>query len=84
MNTPDSVDARPSCPICATCGTQFAPAARLPDACPICEDERQYVGWSGQRWTTHEALAESRTVIAANAVRRLLRGTAREVVPVAG
>ena len=20
--------------------------------CPICEDERQYVGWDGQRWTT--------------------------------
>ena len=59
MNTPDTSAIRPSCPICATCGTQFAATARLPDACPICEDERQYVGWSGQRWTTHEALAES-------------------------
>ena len=36
-------------PICATCGVQYA-AAR-PD-CPICLDERQYVGWDGQRWTT--------------------------------
>jgi hypothetical protein len=44
--------------ICETCGTQFAPAAHPPAACPICEDERQYVGWQGQRWTTHEALAE--------------------------
>jgi glyoxylase-like metal-dependent hydrolase (beta-lactamase superfamily II) len=22
------------------------------DPCPICADERQYVGWDGQRWTT--------------------------------
>ena len=38
--------------ICATCGVQFAPGANEPGHCPICEDERQYVGWSGQRWTT--------------------------------
>ena len=44
-------------PICATCGTQFASAVPVPDACPVCEDERQYVGWGGQSWTTHEALA---------------------------
>ncbi|MGH8966723.1 MAG: MBL fold metallo-hydrolase, partial [Actinomycetes bacterium] len=36
-------------PICATCGVQYA--APRPD-CPICEDERQYVGYGGQRWTT--------------------------------
>ena len=41
-------------PICATCGVQYA-APR--DDCPICLDERQYVGWDGQRWTT---LAELR------------------------
>ncbi|CAO5246536.1 Zn-dependent hydrolase, glyoxylase [Frankia sp. AgKG'84/4] len=36
-------------PICATCGVQYgAPRA----ACPVCEDERQYVGWEGQRWTS--------------------------------
>jgi hypothetical protein len=44
-------------PICTTCGTQFAPSAHPPPNCPICEDERQYVGWNGQQWTTHEALA---------------------------
>jgi hypothetical protein len=27
-----------------------------PEHCPICEDERQYVGWGGQTWTTLEAL----------------------------
>lgn len=43
--------------ICETCGTQFAASAAPPAQCPICEDERQYVGWEGQTWTTHEALA---------------------------
>jgi hypothetical protein len=38
--------------ICPTCGTQFADAGAPPAACPICEDERQYVGWEGQQWTT--------------------------------
>lgn len=43
--------------ICATCGTQHAPSATPPAACRICEDERQYVGWSGQQWTTMAELA---------------------------
>jgi hypothetical protein len=43
--------------ICETCGTQFAPSSAPPPACPICEDERQYIGWNGQTWTTHDALA---------------------------
>jgi glyoxylase-like metal-dependent hydrolase (beta-lactamase superfamily II) len=47
-----------SCFICATCGTQFPPSAQAPANCPICEDERQYVGWSGQRWTTLEELRQ--------------------------
>jgi hypothetical protein len=38
--------------ICVTCGTQYPPAERPPDGCPICLDERQYVGHEGQRWTT--------------------------------
>lgn len=42
--------------ICETCGTQFDAAAAPPAHCPICEDERQYVGWNGQRWTTLEDL----------------------------
>jgi hypothetical protein len=40
-------------PVCATCGVQY-PAPR--DDCPVCLDERQYVGWGGQRWTTLQAL----------------------------
>jgi hypothetical protein len=42
--------------ICATCGVQFPPTAHPPEQCPICEDERQYVGWSGQQWTTLDDL----------------------------
>jgi glyoxylase-like metal-dependent hydrolase (beta-lactamase superfamily II) len=38
--------------ICVTCGTQFAPSAPEPPECPICLDERQYVGEGGQNWTT--------------------------------
>jgi hypothetical protein len=42
--------------VCATCGTQYPPADAPPAACPICQDERQYVGAGGQRWTTLDAL----------------------------
>lgn len=36
-------------PVCLTCGTQYA--APRPD-CPVCLDERQYVGRGGQQWTS--------------------------------
>jgi glyoxylase-like metal-dependent hydrolase (beta-lactamase superfamily II) len=42
---------------CATCGAQFAPAPQPPARCPICEDARQYVPESGQRWLSPEDLA---------------------------
>jgi glyoxylase-like metal-dependent hydrolase (beta-lactamase superfamily II) len=42
---------------CATCGAQFAPAPEPPARCPICEDARQYVPESGQRWLSPEELA---------------------------
>jgi hypothetical protein len=45
--------------VCATCGTQYPPAAEPPAECPICLDPRQYVGASGQRWTTLEELART-------------------------
>src|SRR5712691_3378550 len=45
---------RDDLPICRTCGVQYG-AAR--DDCPICLDQRQYVNWDGQQWTT---LAELR------------------------
>lgn len=45
--------------ICETCGTQFSDSAVPPSSCPVCEDDRQYVGQDGQSWTTHEALRVS-------------------------
>lgn len=44
--------------MCTTCGTQSAATDQPPAHCPICEDERQYIGWEGQAWTTLEALQE--------------------------
>lgn len=44
---------------CATCGVQFAPGEAPPARCSVCEDERQYVGWAGQRWTTREEMVAS-------------------------
>src|SRR5258708_38141655 len=38
--------------ICNTCGTMFDPGEDPPEVCPICQDERQYVGYAGQQWTT--------------------------------
>src|SRR5262249_47002391 len=42
--------------ICTTCGTQFAESEQPPAACPICQDERQYVKATGQQWTTPDRL----------------------------
>lgn len=41
-----------SAPICKTCGVQYPPGQGPPDRCVICDDERQYIGWEGQQWTT--------------------------------
>lgn len=38
--------------VCITCGVQYPFGTGAPAACPICDDERQYVGWHGQLWTT--------------------------------
>ncbi|MCL5742331.1 MAG: MBL fold metallo-hydrolase [Acidobacteria bacterium] len=38
--------------ICTTCGVQYGISESPPDACLICQDERQYVNWHGQQWTT--------------------------------
>jgi hypothetical protein len=42
--------------LCVTCGTQFPLSDQPPEHCPICEDERQYVGLQGQQWITLEQL----------------------------
>jgi glyoxylase-like metal-dependent hydrolase (beta-lactamase superfamily II) len=48
--------------ICVACGTQYEESAEPPPACPVCEDERQFVPASGQAWTTSEALRETHAV----------------------
>lgn len=46
--------------ICKTCGVQFAGTVDPPQHCPICEDERQYIGSGGQQWTTLDELRSGR------------------------
>jgi glyoxylase-like metal-dependent hydrolase (beta-lactamase superfamily II) len=48
-------------PVCATCGAWFPDTAEPPAACPICEDERQWVPLDGQRWTTEAEILADRT-----------------------
>lgn len=42
--------------ICKTCGNQYAESDTAPAECKICQDNRQYVGWDGQQWTTLETM----------------------------
>ncbi|HET7398663.1 MAG TPA: hydrolase [Intrasporangium sp.] len=42
--------------ICATCAVETADLESPPRSCAICEDERQWVPASGQRWTTLDRL----------------------------
>ncbi len=43
--------------MCETCGQQHAPREAPPPRCMICDDDRQFVPVTGQRWTTPENLA---------------------------
>jgi hypothetical protein len=47
---------RTDLPICRTCGVQYGGPRQ---DCPICSDERQYVGWDGQQWTTLAELIQA-------------------------
>ena len=49
-------------PICSTCGTQFATLPPAHASCPVCADERQYVGWQGQRWTDLAQLGQTHRI----------------------
>ena len=44
--------------ICATCGVQFSASEQSAERCAVCEDERQYIGWNGQRWTTLDEIQQ--------------------------
>ena len=48
--------------ICQACGTQFAKSENPPEQCPICQDERQYIGWNGQQWTTLDDLRTNHNI----------------------
>jgi len=48
---------------CEQCGAQFPYTREPPRACSICEDERQYVNWKGQRWLTRAELAGSHKLV---------------------
>jgi hypothetical protein len=48
---------------CEQCGAQFPDTREPPRACSICEDERQYVNWKGQRWLTRDELAGSHKLV---------------------
>lgn len=49
--------------MCLQCGVQFAESELPPEHCPICEDERQYVRWEGQAWTTLGDLASTHRLV---------------------
>ena len=42
--------------LCSTCGTQYPESLLPPEQCVICTEERQYVGWKGQLWTTVDTM----------------------------
>ncbi|MGJ4941496.1 MBL fold metallo-hydrolase [Bradyrhizobium sp. HKCCYLS1011] len=48
---------------CSQCGAQFPDTAAPPDACLICEDERQFVNWSGQSFLSREEMLRSHRLI---------------------
>lgn len=45
--------------ICVTCGTQFPPSGGTPRSCPICQDDRQYIGEGGQQWISLDELRKT-------------------------
>jgi hypothetical protein len=48
---------------CEQCGAQFPESGKPPAACPICEDERQFVNWKGQTWLTREELTKTHKLV---------------------
>jgi len=48
--------------ICTRCGVQFEETAAPPPRCPICQDDRQYLGPNGQEWTTLQELARTHRI----------------------
>ena len=49
--------------ICKNCGTQYAKTDERPPECKICTEEREFVDWSGQKWTTLAELKKSHRIV---------------------
>ncbi|UFZ03354.1 MBL fold metallo-hydrolase [Bradyrhizobium ontarionense] len=48
---------------CFQCGAQFPDTASPPAACKICDEERQFVNWSGQSFLSRDELSARRQVV---------------------
>jgi hypothetical protein len=48
--------------ICETCGTQYREDVQSTGICPICNDDRQYIGDNGQQWTDMDELKKNHRV----------------------
>jgi len=48
--------------ICTACGTQFPGMQPLPDLCPICNDDRQFIKPEGQEWASLDQLKNDYSV----------------------
>jgi hypothetical protein len=60
--------------ICATCAVETDDLPQPPEACAICEDERQWVPADGQRWTTLDELRAAGTRLTLSQVEAELWG----------
>lgn len=49
--------------ICAACGTYFPQTVPVPEICPICKDDRQYVPEGGQSWISSADLEKNHQVL---------------------
>lgn len=46
--------------LCKACGTQYPPSDEPPEACPICEDQRQYIPHDvGQQWVEWDEFVDA-------------------------
>ncbi|MBX5165267.1 MULTISPECIES: MBL fold metallo-hydrolase [unclassified Rhizobium] len=52
-----------TCHICTACGTQFGESTEPPSACPVCEDDRQFVPPSGQAWTNMAVIGSTHKIL---------------------
>lgn len=50
--------------ICGGCGTQFPSDTEVPELCPICNDDRQFIPEGGQTWTTLDEMTNNYSVVA--------------------